>query len=272
MNLWLKRVKFVYALAIAVAISIIHVSDSSAKSNSRQAPNIIEQVIRIFFPRDNRDRASPTGRKKGGATRDRCPNIQPPLIALVPSTPDETPFVEKTIRDRPTFWFYIPFFPTFSREAEFVIIDEDEKDVYNARFPLTQQPGIVRLKLPSTMPPLQEGKRYRWVFSVMCNPANRSGDATVNGWVQRVPLTPALERQLKEKLGLDQVAIYAEAELWQEMLTALAESQQANPQQLQLKSAWKETLGAIGLTNLVADKWKTYLLPRTSVPSRKSLR
>ena len=201
--------------------------------------------------------------------RDRCPTTQPPLVALVPATPDGMPFVEKTIRDRPSFWFYIPFFSTFDREAEFIIIDENEKDVYNARFVLTQPPGIVRLELLNTTPALQVGKRYRWVFSVRCNPSNRSGDASVNGWIERVAAESTLERQLQATSGLDQISIYAESGLWYETLTTLAELHQAKPQSPILKSVWQETLREFGLDSLSSDQWTTYSLPGTSVLPRK---
>ena len=261
MNLWLKQVKFVHALALAIAISVAYAPEALAKPTPTRSPNLLEQILRFFSPRDNRNRESPSGRGKGGATRDRCPNIQPPLLALIPSTPDGTSFVEKTIQDRPTFWFYIPFFPALSRSAEFSIINENEEDVYAAKFPLTQQPGIVRLQLPHTALPLQEGNRYRWVFSVICNPANRSGDATVNGWVQRVPLSQDLKLQLQQKTELAVISAYAEAGLWYEMLTAIAEFQRQHPQNPQAKANWTNTLNMVRLTNSTSNSWKTYQLP-----------
>jgi len=119
-----------------------------AEAQSNRQSNLFARIQRFFL--GSRPQGTATDRKRGGSVRDRCPNIQPPLLALVPSTPDGIPFVEKTIQDRTTFWFYIPFVPTSSRNAEFAIIDEAEKDVYAAKFPLTQQPGIVRLQLPTT--------------------------------------------------------------------------------------------------------------------------
>ncbi len=229
-----------------------------AQAQGNNQPGLISRIKRFFF--GSRPRGTATGRYRGGAVRDRCPNIQPPLTALVPATSDGIPFIEKTILDRPIFWFYIPFSPAFRHEAEFVILDEDEKDIYSDKFPLAQQSGIVRLQLPNRMPPLQEGKRYRWVFSVMCNPANRSGDATVNGWVQRIPKSLELNHQLENTSGLDQALIYAKAELWHEMLNTLAESQQSNPQQSLIKPIWQETLEEVGLPNLAADHLGSYFL------------
>jgi Domain of Unknown Function (DUF928) len=224
------------------------------------------------FSSNSRPSGTATGRNRTGNVRDRCPATQPPLIALVPATSDGMPFVEKTIRDRPNFWFYIPFFSTFDREAEFIIIDENEKDVYKAQFVLTQPPGIIRLQLPGTAPALQVGKRYRWVFSVRCNPSNRSGDASVNGWIERVALDPTLERQLQATSGLDQISIYAESGLWYETLTALAEFHQAKLQLPGLKSVWQETLREFGLDNLSSNQWTTYSLPKSSVPSNQPSR
>jgi hypothetical protein len=256
----MHRISFISRNALLATLVLIMSSNLLLRPEIAQAQdnNLIARIQRFFF--GSRPRGTATGRNRGGAVRDRCPNIQPPLTALVPATSDGIPFIEKTIQDRPAFWFHIPFSPTFSREAEFVIIDEDEKDIYSTKFPLTQQPGIMRLQLPSRMPALQEGKRYRWVFSVMCNPANRSGDATVNGWVQRIPKNLQLNQQLEKVSGLNQSSIYAEAELWHEMFNSLAEFQQANPQNPLIQSIWKETLKESGLPSPAAGKWGNYLL------------
>jgi len=255
--------------ALLVSMMLLFSSDPLlAEVSLAQANNSATLAAQIrAFSSNSRPRGTATGRNRTGNVRDRCPATQPPLVALVPSTTDGVSFVEKTIRDRPSFWFYIPFFSTFNREAEFVIIDENEKDVYNARFILTKPPGIVRLQLPDTMPALQVGKRYRWVFSVMCNPSNRSGDASVNGWLERVAISPTLTRQLQEISGLNRISIYAESELWYEMLTTLAELSQTSPQTSTLKSVWQETLSEFGLTSLSSNQWMTYSLPKSSVSS-----
>ena len=260
--IWVKPVTrnaILASLLLLLLFGVLFQSESARAQLSYQF-SLIARIRRFLL--GSRPQGTATGRKRGGAVRDRCPNIQPPLTALVPSTPDGKPFLEKTIRERPSFWFYVPFFPTSSRNAEFVIIDENEEDIYAAKFSLAQQPGIVRLQLPNTMPPFQEGKRYRWFFSIVCNLANRSGDATVNGWVQRVPLSPELNRQLQQGSGLKVILAYADVELWYEMITAIAEFQRMNPQSLQAKDDWMKLLDMIGLTNFALDNWKTYPLPK----------
>ncbi|MBD0343360.1 MAG: DUF928 domain-containing protein [Coleofasciculus sp. Co-bin14] len=261
-----RKAAFAYILILVQTGSLFFSPPVQTQSTRRSG--LIEKVKRFFF--GTRPGGTPTGRKRGGAVRDRCPNIATPLTALVPSTAEGFSFVEQTIAERPTFWFYVPYFPASDRSAEFVLIDEKENDVYAATFPLTQPPGIVNLQLPGTMPPLKEGKQYRWVFSIICNPANRSGDATVNGWIERVPISSALSGQLEVATVRERVSIYADARLWDETLTSLAELQRTNPQDRELKAEWTDVLRAIGLTEAVPETWSTYSLPAQHKNSRKT--
>lgn len=226
---------------------------------AREQSNLIAKIKRFFV--GTRPRGVASGRQRGGARRDRCPNVSTPLTALVPFDLDGFPFVEQTISERPKFWFYIPYLPISRRNAEFVLIDENEDDVYSATFPLTQQAGIVSLQLPATVPLLKEGKKYRWVFSVICNPLNRSGDATVNGWIERVPESSTLNTQIMAASLREQISIYAEAGLWYEAWAAFANLQKNNPQDEDLNSDWISLQKTFGLTDTSSQRWTIYFLP-----------
>ncbi len=139
-------------------------------------------------PRDT-ERSGTAG--QGGANRDRCPYTTEELVAIVPvSAESGIPYVEQTTLGHPTWWFYVPYPSEGQEQAEFVLIDAQEKIVFHEPdFALTNTPGLVEYTLPETEDPLVAGESYRWVFSVICNTANRSGDATVNGWIQRVDMS-----------------------------------------------------------------------------------
>ncbi|WP_223280338.1 DUF928 domain-containing protein [Nostoc sp. PA-18-2419] len=224
--------------------------------------SLIEKVKYFFLGK--RPSKVATGRQRGGARRDRCPNVPDSLTALVPFDVDGVPFVEQTISDRPTFWFYIPYLPVSRRNAEFVLIDENEDDVYSATFSLSQKEGIASLQLPLTVPPLKQGKKYQWVFSVICNPLNRSGDATVNGWVERVPESSNLNSRLKVATTREQVSIYAEAGLWYETLATFATLWKNNPQDKYLTKDWVSLQQTLGITRLYSKEWTLYFLPESA--------
>ena len=219
--------------------------------------------LKRFFT-GSRPRGVASGRQRGGGRRDRCPHVPDPLIAIVPFDRQGKSFVEKTISERPVFWFYVPYLPTAQRKAEFVIIDENEEDVYVATLPLSQQPGIVSLQLPPSAPSLKDGKKYQWVFSVICNPLNRSGDATVNGWLEKVPVSIFLREKLNNAEPKDLVAIYAEENLWYEALTAFANFGKTNPQDEDFQSSWRALQRQLDLNQLSSPEWITYNLPNPS--------
>ncbi len=183
-----------------------------APAQSQQPPGLIEKIKRFFF--GTRPGGTPSGRQRGGAVRGRCPSLAQPLMALVPSNNEGIPLVEQTISERPTFWFYASYLHGSPLNAEFALLDEQERVVYSAVFPLNQQPGIISLQLPKTMPSLKEENNYHWVFSAICNPQDRAADAIVNGWVERIPVSPALSTQLKVTSAKERPSVYTDAKLW----------------------------------------------------------
>ncbi|QSV65140.1 MAG: DUF928 domain-containing protein [Dolichospermum sp. DL01] len=204
----------------------------------------------------------PPGKRSGGAVRGDCPKSAISLTALVPATREGLTFVEKTVSPYPNFWFYVPYtesFPSSSgRRLEFVLLDDSENIFYQATYYLPQKRssvktgGIISVPMPQIIEPLQEGRRYRWVFSVICNPSNRSGDATVNGWIEHVPINQALNNQLNGKLNLERIGgNYAAQGIWYETVGTLAKllRDEKSPNS-ELQRNWISLLESVGLTKL----------------------
>ncbi|MDJ0677377.1 MAG: DUF928 domain-containing protein [Calothrix sp. MO_167.B42] len=204
----------------------------------------------------------PPGKRSGGAVRGECPRTAISLTALVPATEEGLTFVEKTVSPHPNFWFYVPYaekFPSSSgRRLEFVLLDDSENIFYRATYYLPQKlssvkaGGIISVPMPKTIKPLQEGRRYRWVFSVICNPTNPSGDTTVNGWIERVAINHTLNGQLDEKLKLERSAAdYAAQGIWYETVGTLAKllRDEKSPSS-KLQRNWSSLLESVGLTKL----------------------
>ncbi|MBW4593282.1 MAG: DUF928 domain-containing protein [Brasilonema angustatum HA4187-MV1] len=261
-----QKVTFACILSLILAHSLQSLPSAQAQQSQR-SPNLTEKIKRFFF--GTRPGGVVKGIQRGGAVRGRCSNLDQQIIALVPSTENKIPFVEQTISEHPTFWFYIPDLSVSRLNAEFVLIDSQDKEVYSATFALKQQPGIINLQLPKIVPALKEGKEYRWVFSAICNPQNRAADAIVNGRLERIPVSSALNTQLKAAPPKERVSLYTDAKLWYETLTALAELQRSNPQDTEVKTDWANVLQLMGLPKNAPQTWTTYPLPnRTENNSR----
>ncbi|KAB8331622.1 DUF928 domain-containing protein [Scytonema tolypothrichoides VB-61278] len=240
---------------------------SAQAQQSQRSPNLTEKIKRFFF--GTRPGGVVKGVQRGGAVRGNCPNLDQQTIALIPSTEKGIAFVEQTISERPSFWFYVPNLPASRVDAEFVLLDSQDNEVYSAILPLKQLSGIINLQLPKTVPALKEGKEYHWVFYAICNPQNRAADVIVNGWLKRILVNSALSTQLKTSSPKERVSVYTDAKLWYETLTALAELQRSNPQDTEVKTDWANVLQLAGLPKGAPQTWTTYSLPnRTENSSR----
>ncbi len=191
---------------------------------------------------------SPAGNSSTGAVRGACPAIDTKLqnhklLALVDASDPAL-----TTQARPTFWFYLPFKRTEEvTTAEFELLDENQEPVLSTRklkVALPEQAGIVRLTLPAGEPALQAGKEYFWVFRVVCDPDDRSGNPTVTGWIKRVQPETALVSQLKSLPQADQYKAYAASKIWFERINLLAQNRDKHSQD------WLTLLNSFGLQSL----------------------
>lgn len=182
-----------------------------------------------------------SGNRGGGGSRSDCPRIEPPLTALMPVSNGGT-----TVAERPTFWFYVPYSPEQAPVGEFVLQDEARNDIYRIPFTLPNTPGFVSFKIPSTQTPLAIGKWYRWYFKVYCDRNPSSSPIFVQGWVQRITLTPALENQLKVSESRKD-KVYATNRIWFDALDHLANLRLTNSTDAALERDWSKLLGAKGV-------------------------
>ena len=239
-------------LLSSFSMAIAHPFDNSLFQSGESL--LQQKLFGIRLPWFRHDRTpAPEDRRRGGATRDQCPPTGDRLVtALVPSDkPDLPNEYNPTISSRPELLFYIPFTADQARTVEFVMINENEEELYRGRVPLINTPGIIRIQLPDGFA-LEEDQSYRWVFSVICNPENRSGDITMNGWVRRVRPDNDLEGIESASLR-DQAIAYANERLWHETLSALAELRLQNPQDEEVLQAWKELLTNVGLEDIAEE-------------------
>lgn len=201
------------------------------------------------------------GRTEGGGTRSSgsCPIAGKPLKALVPSNRFGV-----TAAAYPTFFVYVPAASPQAapQQVEFVLEDKNGNQVYNSTFKTSGMPGIMTLVLParSGLPPLQVGQDYKWFFSIVCQPDDRSRDITVDGWIRRVELNPTLSAQLKQASPEKQVELYAGAEIWHDALSTLVQLRRDKPNDSVVAANWAKLLSAAGLGDITQET----LLPGSS--------
>jgi len=187
------------------------------------------------------------GRREGGGTRGECAAIDKTLSALMPVNN-----FGYTIDEYPTFYWYVP--QIGAQAAEFVLLDENNDEVYLTTFQITDQPGIISLSLPehSGFPALTIGENYHWYFSLICDFNDRSGDLYTDGWVQRTTIEAGstLETQLSTAPVETHAALYAEAGIWFNALDLLAEERITDPSNLQSKTKWSTLLNSVDLSDL----------------------
>lgn len=185
------------------------------------------------------------GRREGGGTRGGCLQSGKTLTALMP----EANFGQ-TLSGYPTFFWYVP--SVSASTAEFLLLDEQNEEIYQTTFLLEGNDGIIGLSLPSTVdfPALEVGKDYHWYFSIVCDANDRSADIFVEGWVQRIEPDAELVARLETAAPEERPAIYAESGIWYEAVGALAALRRSQPNSTELLQSWNTLLNSVGLGDL----------------------
>ncbi|MBD2772936.1 DUF928 domain-containing protein [Iningainema sp. BLCCT55] len=195
-------------------------------------------------------RGEPTGRAQGGAGRGCEPT------ALVPSTKTNNGDLlwGLTVAERPQFWFSLPRNLTTKDAVEFVLKDNQGKEVYKNRLENINTPkGIISIAIPQQIPPLQTGKTYKWSFSIYCDfktIEDRPGN--VRGSIQRATISTTLKNQLANaKTPIEQANVYAQNGIWFDALTVLAVNIRNNKEK-DVTSAWTQLLEQANLKQVVS--------------------
>ncbi|HLO88528.1 MAG TPA: DUF928 domain-containing protein [Nostocaceae cyanobacterium] len=189
--------------------------------------------------------------REAGASRGRC--IPQDITALLPaqakSSTEKIP-VELTINHHPTFFINVP--ENTATSAEFLLSAEDKTPLLREDIDLTaKNAGIIGYTLPKSFKGLETGKKYRWRFTLLCDPEDRSGNPRTSGWVEKIEPTATVAKQLKAATTLDErAAIYASTGYWQDTLKALTDLRTANPNDQDIVASWNNVLSSVGLKSL----------------------
>jgi Domain of Unknown Function (DUF928) len=199
------------------------------------------------------------GNRSAAASRDKCPQVSPPLTALVPKYQERRVW-GLTQMERPTFWFYVPYTNSSIVDMSFTLQDEsnpaETKIVYeNLTISPAQKSGLMQVTLPSSIEPLATNKTYHWFLKL--NMGCRSGQRPlfVDGWVQRIDMDRHLSVQIQQATPTAKVALYAENGLWYDALATLANLRLTQPQDTALNQDWQNLLDAIELGELASQPY-----------------
>lgn len=200
----------------------------------------------LTFPTPTR--TGTLSRTAGGAQRTAatCVNMGTPLTVLAP-----TNNVGTTVSGNPSLFWYVP--KTQAKSAEFVVVDEEGNDVYLTTLGLSGTPGVVKLTLPDTVT-LAPGKAYTWQFALICDPNNRRQDEFVRGNLERTELSAEQKAKLAQSTTpIQKAELYANASVWQDALSILAQLRQEKPNDSAVTAAWQDLLKSVQLEAIATE-------------------
>jgi len=202
---------------------------------------------RFIQPKEDIDDAPPTGRKR--TVRGKCGGL--PDVSLIALMPENK--VGRTVSDYPTFFFYLP--QPNAELAEFILQDENGNVIYQQDLTIKNLSGVIGVSMPANtnVPPLEVGKKYTWVFSLVCDPEDRSGDKTESGFVRRVELSADILSKLEKAEPRRKTVIYAENGIWQDALSNLAAARRAKPNDPDLVADWESLLNSVTLDEIAKE-------------------
>jgi hypothetical protein len=231
----LKSKAIVIILAPVIMVTNLTVTAWAAKPTSAS-----------FEPPPRRD--APRGGTAGGGSRPAalaCASTSsdrnPTLTALSPGK-----HIGLSQLQQPVFFVHLP--QTNAQSAEFSLFDQEMNGIYQKNIPITNQAGLITIRLPKDAPSLVANKTYHWSFAVACNPSDRTEDWVVGGWVEHSPLSSYIQKQLAKATVIERVSLYAKQGFWYDAVATIIELQSQQPNNSQLSQSWKELLSSVGLS------------------------
>ena len=198
--------------------------------------------------------------RRGGFARGNCPD----RASFIPLVPDIAPEAESaetvptltqnlpvptylSASSHPVFFVNLPDLP--ATQGKLFIdnadpgVSRNQRQVYKVDFELSGEPGIVGIRIPNNAPRLVPGQTYLWRLSIACTPESVSNIVIFRGGVidQVVEASGTPDQQLDS---------YLEQEVWQNLLTTVAENRYRNPGNSQAETDWREFVESSGLGTL----------------------
>ncbi len=212
------------------------------------------QLVSVTFPPTER-RGAPARTAGAGQRSIQCTTGSAPLTVLAPNNNIGT-----TVSANPSLFWYVP--ETSVKSAEFRIFDDRHAEVNQTTLTLSGSPGVVKLSLPATVS-LKAGKKYVWYFGLICDPLDRGADVYVRGKIERSELSSEQRTKLAGATEpIEKAQLYAQAQIWQETLTLLAQLRREHPHDSKVTDAWTELLRSVQLDAIATEPIVEDLTPQ----------
>lgn len=187
----------------------------------------------------------------GGASRDgnicgfttkTSKNVS--VTPLIPTTN-----IGLTLAAHPTIFIYLP--GSKAQQALFTLQDDSSKTYYQTTLTLPKKPGVMEVKVPSSVPTLKTGKNYKWSLVMICTEELETDSPWVDGWIRRVESHRSFSSH--KTISLELISKLAAAGIWYDSLSMLAELRRSQPNNLSLTNAWEDILKSADL-NAIANE------------------
>ncbi len=156
-----------------------------------------------------------------------------------------------TYHERPSIYIKLAD-RTKAQKVVLAFQDESHKSYQRVFLPINSS-GIIRFSLPLDKKALVPGQNYQWSLAVVCGATLQPDDPVFKGWVQRVALTPEIEKQRLQKSTIEQIRWYAEQGFWYDMLDVIIKARLETPKDAQLTTMWKSILQSAGLDAAISE-------------------
>jgi hypothetical protein len=136
---------------------------------------------------------------------------------------------------------------------EFTLTDANDREIYSANYPLTKSadgfvgtPGIMSLTVAK---PLQVGQDYKWQLTLKCDSkgSDNSDNQRAIGGLKRVAQDPNLQLRAQQASPEERLILYAQANLWYELLANLIALRRDRPNDPTVVEAWNKVFVLVGL-------------------------
>ena len=185
---------------------------------------------------------------QGTGSRGNLEELPITLTLLIPN--DHT---GRTTSGHPSFFWYMSEAPEFP--AEFALVEPGQTKPLFVQQIATPKAGMIQVEMPKDLPELVVGRKYRWSVSLIRNSKRRSNDVFVQGWIERMPTTPELTKQLATATSKEQqAAVYAKAGLWYDALATISQAQAEKPTDKSILEERLSLLEQVGQTQVVKQE------------------
>lgn len=196
------------------------------------APHHSQRWLSLKFPTAT-ERGAPATTSGAGTRGSHCLGTER-LQVVAPN------LESLTTASNPHLFVYVP--ATGLQKGQVILVDGQGREVYESTVMLPSQASILNLALPTAIS-LEVNQSYTWQFSISCQGTTDYVEASL----RRVEMPSSLKGRLAQaKTPLDQAQLYANQQLWQDTLQALAPLQATQPRE------WQELLTSVGLETLTA--------------------